>query len=328
MDTIPISKIIMKKTIIRFAVTVSIMLNLILAFFLLTKPSIQTLQKTENSRLEFPYLSPRIFMENQNDILINFTLLRERLLSYSQSFQSTIGIYFEYLPSGVSIGINEKEPFVLASLLKVPLVMGVYNQINLEKLKKTDVLTITEKNLDHSFGTLWEKGPGTPITVEEAVRLALQKSDNTATSVLFTNIPSGVLSEVFDYLDIPKELNSASPVVTAKNYSSVLRSLYLSSYLPPQYSNEILNILAKTEFKDKLPAGVPDNVTIAHKIGVYETDNPKDAAYTDCGIVYVPKRPYILCVMVKDNEKNASKYIKEVSSIVYTYVVKSNHLPK
>jgi beta-lactamase class A len=315
----------MKKTMIQLAVMASIVVNLILTFLLFVKPAAQNFQKTEDSKSEFFYLSPRIFMENQNDILINFTPLREKLLSYGQSFKTTVGIYFEYLPSGVSIGINEKEPFILASLLKVPLVMGMYKQINLGKLKKSDILTITEKNLDPSFGTLWEKGAGTNITVEEAVKLALQKSDNTATSVLFTNIPSGALSEVFDYLDIPKELESTSPVVTAKNYSSVLRSLYLSSYLPPQYSNEILDILTQTEFKEKLPAGVPVGIKVAHKIGVYETNNPKDAAYTDCGIVYVPKRPYILCVMVKDKEENASKYMKDVSSIVYTYVSKSNY---
>lgn len=70
---------------------------------------------------DLPYLSKRIFVENQNDILINFIPLRRALREYVEKPENKVGVYFEYLPSGTSIGANEKEEVVLVSLSKVPL---------------------------------------------------------------------------------------------------------------------------------------------------------------------------------------------------------------
>ena len=108
----------------------------------------------------YPYLSKRIFAENQNDILINFVPLRSRLKTYVASITEPLGIYFEYLPSGVSIGINEKIETNIASLLKVPLVMAVYKQYELGSLSKNQKLTILAKHIDKRFVNFWTRGEG------------------------------------------------------------------------------------------------------------------------------------------------------------------------
>jgi len=133
------------------------------------------------------------------------------------------------------------------------------------------------------------------------------------------------LSDVFDYLDIPKESEEDGPVVTAKNYSSILRSLYLSSYLPKEQSNEILEIMTKSVHTDRLAAGVPNSIKIAHKIGVHEkaVEGLGDV-YTDCGIVYLPKRPYVLCMMTTSNGEQARTNMSAISKIVYDYVSTEN----
>src|SRR5258706_4048138 len=68
---------------------------------------------------KYSYLSPQIFVSEQN-ILINFVALRSSLNTYINATSDLLGSFFEYLPSGVTIGINEKTPYVIASLLKVP----------------------------------------------------------------------------------------------------------------------------------------------------------------------------------------------------------------
>ena len=79
---------------------------------------------------EYKFLSKRIFATNQNDILINFVELREKLRDYIDWYSDIqIGVYFEYLPSGISIGINDRTNFVSASLLKVPIAMGILKEI-------------------------------------------------------------------------------------------------------------------------------------------------------------------------------------------------------
>src|SRR3972149_8866427 len=94
--------------------SLSIIANIILAVFIINKVIPDPASETSN----YPYISPRIFMQNRNDILINFIDLRMKLKNYVEDNNLPLGFYFEYLPSGNSIGVNEKEEFVLASLLK------------------------------------------------------------------------------------------------------------------------------------------------------------------------------------------------------------------
>ncbi len=311
----------MKKLLV-VLISCSMLVNIILVAYILSYP--RPTQKSElNVKQEtLKYLSQRVFIENPNDYVINFVPLRKELNAYTDTLDTSFGMYFEYLPTGVSIGINEKESYILASLLKVPLAMAVYKQIEKGDLKSDQTLEVKKEHLDPYFGELWKAGPGQTLTTTQALQETLINSDNTAKNVLFSAIPEGSLENVFDSLDIPKELTNNSPVVTPKNYSSVLRSLYLSSYLKPEDSNEILSLLTRTPFSDKLAAGVPKDVKVAHKIGVHEGENKDTSIFTDCGIIYYPKRPYILCMMTRSPEKDTQKNMKNVSKIIYDYISK------
>ncbi len=276
---------------------------------------------------EYKFLSKRIFATNQNDILINFVDLRERLRSYVDwNSDIEMGIYFEYLPSGISIGINDRANFVSASLLKVPIAMGILKEIELGQIHLTDIIIVREDMLDSRFGDLWKKGKDYSMTIEEALSEMIIKSDNTAKNLLLSKLNDARLKDVLDSLDIPPESEEEQPVVSAKNYSSILRSLYLSAYLSKDNSNYLLDLMTKSAFNEGLPAGIPDEIPIAHKIGVHTPyDNPKDLpVYTDCGVIFQPLRPYILCIMIKAKKETSHRMMKEISAAVYEYVSRSN----
>lgn len=309
---------------------ISAIANIFLLLFIFQRATPPSLPATELAQ-EYPLLSKRIFTESQNDIIINFVTLRKKINEYiashnlSQENAAThFSLYFEYLPSGNSIGVNEKTPFIAASLLKVPIIMGVYKYIESGKLNKETVLTLRDSDLDPMYGSLWKRGIGATIQVIDAIKLTLTESDNTAKAVLFNNVPLSTLNDVFDYLDIPNDTKDNAPVVSAKNYSSILRSLYLSSYLTQEHSSEILELLTQSKFNDKLAAGIPPSVKVAHKIGVHDTTSATESIYTDCGIIYVPKRPYALCFMMRDSEKNAQLHMKALSKMIYDYVANAN----
>lgn len=314
----------MSKRNLIFIIIVSLLLNIISYTFIFF-PKKEEKQLNQNMHSRYSLLSPRIFAERQNDRLVNFVPLRTQLNAYYEKVNVDMGFYFEYLPSGISIGVNEKESFILASLLKTPLVMGVYKQLEKGIIHRNDIVTIKEEDLDPLFGNLWEKGVGFQLSLLEAIKYTLIDSDNTAKNVLFSSVPEGTLEDVFDALDIPKDLSGSDPVVTPKNYSSILRSLYLSSYLTEESSQEILYLLTQTPFNDKLAAGVPKTVRVSHKIGVHRGGENANAVFTDCGIIYEPKRPYILCIMTKSSEPVAKKHMKEISKLVYEYVSNANY---
>ncbi len=272
-----------------------------------------------NEHAKYPFLSETLFQKKSSDMIINFTQLREVMNQHYNEAKVPVGIYFEYLPTGASIGVNDQLQVEIGSLAKVPAVMAIYKQIEQGSLKQDNIVTVKEDNLDNFFGELWKKGAGTQLSLGEAVQLTLKKSDNTAASTLTSTLPKGALSDVFNQLDLPKTRTGPFPVMSPKSYASVFRNLYLSTFLSAGSSNEILEILSTTDFKDKLPAGVETSVKMSHKIGVFKLEGSENI-YSDCGIVYVPSRPYILCIMTSANEEIARNEMVTYSKMVYSYV--------
>lgn len=277
---------------------------------------------TPSEESKYPYLSKRIFAENQNDMLINFAPLRKQIEAKFESIgqETERSFYFEYLPTGTSIRIGGDAELVAASLIKLPLVMNLYKAAELNKINLDQEVQIQPNELDNAYGELWKKGAGTRLTLREAARLTLIESDNTATHVIFNHI-RGLLSEEdqsLARLDVDQNLQNGQAVINARAYTSVLKSLYLSSYLQERnHSQEILSYLTESQETRRLTNKLPRSVKVAHKNGVFNAQ----WAESDCGIVYAAKRPYALCVMVGMPEDQANSFIADISKEVYDFVV-------
>lgn len=276
----------------------------------------------EDSNSSYPLLATRIFTKNQNDYLINFTPLRSTLREMVAKTDNKIGLYFEYLPTGTSININGNDEHKFASLLKIPLVMAYYLQTTAEHTPFDQTFTITQDELDSRYGDLYQKGAGTKITTKELIDQTLIYSDDTATNVLADNIKTQYMQAVFDGLDITiNRDNKNTQIVSPKTYSSIYKALYLSSVLPKEDSESILETLQKTQAKESLQIGIPTFIPVANKIGVLEGE-----LYWDCGIVYVPKRPYNVCIISTYSDMHTSQVkIGEVSKTIYDFVSKANN---
>ncbi len=275
--------------------------------------------KAVQLQLKYPFLSRRILADNPNDILINFVPLRKKLETKFGSLQVQKSFYFEYLPDGTSIKIGDDKELVAASLIKLPLVMNLYHAAELGRIDLNATMTVTESEVDGGYGDLYLKGAGHKLTLRQAAQYALEQSDNTAAHVIYDAM-QGVLSydqESLAQLDIDQTLQNGQAVISAKSYSSILKSLYFASYLTKNSSQELLGYLAKSESTNRLTKYLPADVPVAHKIGVNNTNWSE----SDCGVVYVPKRPYLICVMVGLPDEEANTFIAEVSKDVYDFVV-------
>jgi hypothetical protein len=124
--------------------------------------------------------------------------------------------------------------------------------------------------------------------------------------------------------------NSEIDYMTAKDFSYFLRVLYNSTYLKKDLSEKALELLNTVDFKDGLVAGVPNNITVAHKFGIKGdfANNDKNQVVNrelhDCGIVYHNQRPYLVCIMTKGNSslQDSESVLKNISSMIYQAVDK------
>jgi len=301
-----------------------LILSLFLNFWLISnfsrRRSDSAPDNAEDLRIKYPYLSQRILREYDRDLLINFSPLRRELRQLiNGDFGNDFSLYFEYLPTGVSIGVNEKTEFISASLMKVPLVMAYLHKKEASGIEEDPTVTIEEKHIDRDFGDLWQKGAGFKIHLSEVVGLALRESDNTAINLISSNISQEDYQFILEGLDLPLKVESNKQAfITTKGYSSIFKALYFSALLSKDNSQYVLDLLTKSIFLDKLAAGVPDNIPIAHKVGVYYgTQNP---VFADCGIIYLEKRNYLLCMASRSDEATATERMKRVSETVYHFV--------
>jgi len=270
---------------------------------------------------KYKLLDPSQGIYNKKSLIINFQPLRDTLNIYEKNPQYNIGIYFEYLPTGANIAVNKDHAMWPASLLKIPVAMAAMKKVEngLWRLDNELVLLPEDKNADYGEG--YKAEVGTKYSIEKLIDESLMKSDNTAHYILLRNLDAEELLSIYDHLGLDDVRTSRTEKLTAKRYSIFFRALYMSSFLRPEYSQKLLNILAGSAFKDFLSSGLPANVPFAHKFGVQAE---KDT-FADSGIVYVPDRPYILTVMIEGKDKTATEdgakqLMKEISRSVYGYI--------
>lgn len=272
--------------------------------------------------VRYPLLSRAILGDNTNDILINFVNLRMELNADFSQLPASVdrSFYFEYLPDGTDITEAGDDELVAASLIKVPLVMNLYRAAELHLINLNQTVTVTKSELDDEYGDLYKKGAGYKLTLKTAAAMALERSDDTATHVIYDHV-NGLLSpsqQSLASLDIPQNFADDQAVITARDYTSILKGLYYSAFLTMPDSETVLGYLTHSTENKRLTADIPKSVVVAHKNGVNNTN----WAQSDCGIVYVPHRPYAICVMVGMPDKQADTFIAKVSKQVYDYVVR------
>jgi beta-lactamase class A len=255
---------------------------------------------------------------SEQPVILHYVELKPKIESEIQKFKAekNIGIFLQDIQTGAWVGINEKEGFVPASLLKVPIAMAVLKKVNRDEIKLTDVVELTKDDLDSQAGSLYQKGAGTKLTVWEAVKIMILTSDNTAKNVLKRQLSGAELNAIFAHVGIPNPYQPQNgQVVTPRGYSRIFKALYFSTFLSADLSEKLLDLATDTQMENLISAGVPSEIQVSHKYG------ERPDGLSDCGIIYNPKNPYFLCTMTKGlNLPQAKELIVNLSRIIYGYV--------
>jgi beta-lactamase class A len=234
-----------------------------------------------------------------------------------------VAVYFRDLNNGPWFGVNENDTFSPASLLKVPLAMSYlrWSQNDPSILGKSYVFKKDNSLPDVAQFIKPSKvlEDGKKYRVDDLVSRMLIYSDNYAQHVLVQNMNLDIFKKVYiDFgLSVPDAKNPDTQI-SVKTYAGFFRVLFNASYLSKQDSEMILKLLAESDYRDGLVAGVPADITVAHKFGEREIMGSSDRQLHDCGIVYYPGRPYLICIMTRGTDYAAlSGTIRDVSSLVY-----------
>lgn len=253
--------------------------------------------------------------------VLHYKILRpkieERISSLDTADQGNVSVYLQDIKKGAWMGINEKVSFVPASLLKVPIAMAILKKVENNELSLDQKVVIRDEDIDLNSGTTDRFRSGEEKTVMELLKMMLKISDNTSKNVLKDLLKPEEINSVFTHIGIdnPYLADNEENLATSRQFSRVFKALYFSTYLKPQSSEMILELLTETREEGLIAAGLPYEVQVAHKYG------ERDDILHDCGIVYDVKSPYFLCIMTKKIEPaKARDLIRDISKEVYMYV--------
>lgn len=240
-----------------------------------------------------------------------------------------LSLYFRNLNNWPWFGINEESWFLPASLMKVTLLMSYlkwwdedHTLLDKKTVIPTEGITITQL-----IPPKESLVAGNAYTIRELLYSLIVSSDNMAGRWLLAYIPESRQNQLFRDLSVPApEWTNANYSLSVKEYASFFRILYNASYLSRKSSEAWLEILAQSEFRDWLVAWVPTDIRVSHKFGEREFRDETGITTNqlhDCGIVYHPNYPYLICIMSRTESADISSLtsiIRDSSRIVFNEI--------
>lgn len=237
-----------------------------------------------------------------------------------------VALYFRDLENGPAFGINETAEFAPASLLKLPFSLAYMQIAEVEPKILSKQLSFRESaiSVQQTIEPTDAIAPDTFYSIEDLLKHMISYSDNNAYALLQDYLTTTGREELI--YDTYLELGILTPddiydeVVGVRRYAGIFRALYNVSYLSAESSEKVLTWLRGSNYKKGLAGGVPEEISVAQKFGErFEPDGVKQLH--DCGIVYFPENPYLLCIMTRGYQfEELVEIIRDASAMVYAEV--------
>lgn len=275
----------------------------------------------------YKFINPLLECDNFSpEGSISVAKMRSDLVSLAeekkaQGLASHISVYYRDLNNGPWVGIEEMDNYSPASLLKVPVMIAALKKAEVDPsfLKKK---ILFDRHYDDVVPNILDTGlvvMGKSYSVEELLFKMIAYSDNDAKNLILVNLPPNAIEKVLiDVGLVVPDMANQVDIMSVRDYSSFFRILFNATYLSREMSEKALQILSAADFSKGLVAGVPEGTVVAHKFGERAFADSDVKQLHDCGIIYAPSGPYLLCVMTRGtNFEILEDVIRDVSALVY-----------
>jgi beta-lactamase class A len=238
--------------------------------------------------------------------------LRRKLDSIADAHHGIVGYSVIDLETGARINRRGDETFSTASLIKVPILVTVYDLVAKGQLSLDDPLTVLKIDQVPGSGIIQFLHNGTVLTVHDAAWLMSTISDNTATNLLLDRI---IIRRVWVKMDslglqhtrvhsksflrnssvaMDSSVKYGFGVTTPNEMAHLFELMALGKAVNPASDSAMLDILEHNNTDFMLQRYV-EGARAAHK------DGETDAVRTECTLWYLRNR-VVACVLTKENK--------------------------
>jgi len=237
--------------------------------------------------------------------------LQNKLEETIQGFNGDIGIYVKNLRTGKTVLINADTVFPTASIVKVPILLGIMDKIQKGELAYDSTLVYKDSLLYEGEDILGSFKNDEKILLKKVMMLMLTTSDNTASLWLQSLAGKGArINEILDSLGLVyTRVNSRTPgrennrteygwgQTTPKEMGTIFEKIYRNEIFSAAACDRMMRSLGRNYWDlNEAISQIPPYIEVFSKNGCV------NAVRSEVLLINAPHNPYIFCIFTKNNK--------------------------
>jgi beta-lactamase class A len=239
----------------------------------------------------------------------NLKGLEKEMNQAIKGFKGDIGFYIEDLKTGRSIGLHADSIFPTASIVKVPILVGIADKLEKGELQYEQKITYKDSLLYEGEDILGSFKTDEKIALNKVIMLMMTTSDNTASLWLQSLAGTGTrINELMNGLGLTHtRVNSRTEgreenrsqygwgQTTPREMATLYKMIVNKQVISAPASERMLRIMGRNIWDDEALSAIPAGVFVASKNGAVNRSRSE--------VLYVNgKRAYLFSVFTKNNE--------------------------
>jgi beta-lactamase class A len=266
--------------------------------------------------------------------------LRKKLVDVIQPFHGNVALYVKNLHTGKTVDINADSLRSTASMVKIPILIGIMDKINRGELEFHRQITYSDSLLYPGVDILGSFKNGEKIELSKLIMLMLTMSDNTASRYLQMLAGTGTrINAILDSIGFANtRVNSKTPgreaiwekygwgQTTPREMATLLENIYNGKIISAAASSRMVRMINRNYWDAEAVSQVPPYATVFSKSGAL------DAYRSEVVLVRGISSAYVFCVITSDNADTSWTYnneawrlIRSVSNLLWNYFEPKHH---
>lgn len=260
--------------------------------------------------------------------------LHQKIERVCAGFEGDAGIYIRNLVTGAEVAIHADSLFPTASMIKLPILLALFEKIENRALAYNEALTYTDSLLYPGTDILGSFKNGEKITLGKVVMLMISTSDNTAS--LWCQSLAGGGMQINQFLArngfSKTRLNSRTKgrqsawqqygwgQTTAREMAEMLVKIRQHKILTPGACDEAYRVLSNIYWHGEALSQIPPWVQAASKQGAISQSR------SEVVLVNAPSGDYVFCVITNNQRDTSWRYdnagfvlIRRISQILWQH---------
>ena len=260
--------------------------------------------------------------------------LQAKLQEAIKGFNGDIGIYIKNLRTGKTVSINADTVFPTASIVKVPILLGIMDKLQKGELKYDQEIVYKDSLLYEGEDILGSFKANEKIALKKVVMLMMTTSDNTASLWLQSLAGKGTrINEILDSLGMKStRVNSRTPgrennrtqygwgQTTPSEMAKLFEMIYNYQVISAAISEKMMRILGRNFWDAEALSQIPPSIEVFCKNGAV------NASRSEVLLANAVHNPYIFSIFTKNNKdiswgnsNEAWVLTRKISKILWNY---------